>query len=408
MPPAHHVIRRPALFLPLFAPFGISGGYVSVTLAFLLGRAGLSTIAITTIIAASIWVQTWKVLWAPVIDTVGNPKLWYGLGAAGIGATILAMSVLPATAGGLPTLTILAVVSSAASTLVSMSSEIFMAQCVPPGMRGRASGWSQAGNLGGVGVGGGIGLVLAQHVAKAWVSGAVLAAICLACWGCMRFVPPVHRTRVARSYWTDLKEVARDVRDVARSRIGYLALIVMVLPIASGAAPWAAIAGEWTADADLVALVNGVVGGLVSAAGALVGGYLCDRMSPKRAYCLFGLLAGVVAVAMAWSARSPSAFVVFVLGYNAMVGCGFAAYSAVVLEAIGRRSAATNFNLMASLSNVPIALMTSFDGWSHDRFGTNAMLYGELALPAATIAAFAVFVTATRPRSGARRIATEG
>src|SRR5450631_2985272 len=102
-----------AIFLPLFAPFGISSGYVSVTLAFLLGRAGLSTLEITTIIAGTIWVQTWKVLWAPIIDTVGNPKLWYGLGATAIGATILAMSVLPATAREVPTITMLALLSSA-------------------------------------------------------------------------------------------------------------------------------------------------------------------------------------------------------------------------------------------------------------------------------------------------------
>jgi hypothetical protein len=46
--------------------------------------------------------------------------------------------------------------------------------------------------------------------------------------------------------------------------------------------------------------------------------------------------------------------------------------------------------------------MTSFDGWVHDRFGTDAMLYGELALPAATIAAFVFFVFATRPGTGRR------
>jgi hypothetical protein len=57
---------------------------------------------------------------------------------------------------------------------------------------------------------------------------------------------------------------------------------------------------------------------------------------------------------------------------------------------------------MAALSNVPIALMTSFDGWVHDRFGTDAMLYGELALPAATIAAFVFFVFATKPGPGRR------
>src|SRR5450755_3151196 len=142
----HAPVPHSAVFLPLFAPFGISSGYVSVTLAFLLGRAGLSTLEITTIIAGTLWVQTWKVLWAPIIDTVGNPKLWYGLGATGTGVTILAMSLLPATAREVPAISMLAVLSSAASTLVSMSSEIFLAQCVPAQMRGRASGWAQAGN----------------------------------------------------------------------------------------------------------------------------------------------------------------------------------------------------------------------------------------------------------------------
>jgi len=402
--PSPRAAASPSLvFLALFAPFGISGGYVGVTLAFLLGRAGLSTLEITTIIAGTLWVQTWKVLWAPVIDTVGNPKLWYGVGAAAVGATILAMSVLPANARGVAAITTLALLSSAASTLVSMSSEIFMAQSVPPEMRGRAGGWSQAGNLGGNGVGGGLGLVLAEHVAQPWVSGAVLALICLACWGCVRFVPPARRTHVAApSYLAQLQGVVRDVWEVARSRAGYLALILMALPIASGAAPWSAIAGEWGAGADLVAIVNGVGGGLASAAGALVGGYICDRMSTYRAYCAFGLVVGAIAVVMAWCPRTPATFVVFTLAYNAVVGCGFAAYVAIVLQAIGQRSAATNFNLMAALANVPLAIMTSFDGWVHDRFGTDAMLYGELALPAVTIAAFAVFVVATRPARALR------
>lgn len=395
----HAVVHRTAIFLPLFAPFGISSGYISVTLAFLLGRAGLSTLQITTIIAATIWVQTWKMLWAPIVDTMGNPKLWYGLGTLGVGASILAMSVLPADASAVPTITLLAVLSSAASTLVSMSSEIFLAQCVPTPVQGRASGWAQAGNLGGAGVGGGLGLLLAEHVSHAWVSGAVLAFMCVACWGFLYFVPAALRTRSAPSYVAELQGVVSDVWEVARSRAGYLALILMVLPIASGAAPWSAIAGEWHADADLVAWVNGVAGGLAAAGGAMVGGYWCDRLSPGRAYCAFGLIAGMVAVVMAWSTRSPTSFVVFTMGYSAVIGCGYAAYSAIVLKAIGKRSAATNFNLMAALSNIPIAIMTSFDGWVHDRFGTDAMLYGELILPAATIAAFALFTVLTRPKS---------
>ena len=56
--PAHlttGTIRRPIVFAPLFAPFGISSGYVSVTLAYLLGNAGISTAVIGTLIALHTW-----------------------------------------------------------------------------------------------------------------------------------------------------------------------------------------------------------------------------------------------------------------------------------------------------------------------------------------------------------------
>jgi hypothetical protein len=90
---------------------------------------------------------------------------------------------------------------------------------------------------------------------------------------------------------------------------------------------------------------------------------------------------------------------VFVLIYALAVGAGYAGYSAIVLQAIGKRSVATNFSLMAALSNVPIAAMTEFDGWMHDRFGTVAMLYGELAMPLLAVTAFALLVLATRRRA---------
>jgi len=395
------VVRFPIVFMPLFAPFGISSGYVSVSLGFLLSRAGVPTAIIGALIALSVWPQTWKMLWAPVVDTVGNPKLWYGLGTTLVGGTILLMSVLPMTRAEVPVFSTLIVVSSVASTLISMSTEIFMANQTPPELRGRASGWSQAGNLGGAGIGGGLGLLLAEHVPHAWVSGAVLAAICFACWAGVLFLPRLVRTEKAPNYFHELLRVVIDVWAVAKSRLGYLALVIMVLPIASGAVPWSAIANEWHAGGDLVALVNGVAGGLASMVGAMLAGWVCDRTDPKRAYCAFGILVGAVAVALIFVPRSPLMFVAGVLAYQAMVGMGYTGYAAIVLEAIGKKSAATNWNLMAALSNIPIAVMSTFDGWAHDKYGTNGMLLGELLLPAVAIAAFGVLVLVTRPRAQA-------
>jgi hypothetical protein len=124
-------------------------------------------------------------------------------------------------------------------------------------------------------------------------------------------------------------------------------------------------------------------------------------MDNKTAYALFGIGAGIVAVLMGWAPRSPAAFAVGTLAYALAIGMGYAAYNAVVLEAIGKGSAATKFNLLAAVANIPIAAMTKFDGWLHDKGGTMAMLYGELALPVVTIAAFALFVMATRSRRAA-------
>ena len=103
-------------------------------------------------------------LWAPLVDTVGNPKLWYGLGAAICGGTILAMSVLPMTRAEFPVLSVLIVPSSIASTFISMSSEIFMATYLAGSDAGRRAAGRKVGNLGGGGIGGGMGLLIAEHV----------------------------------------------------------------------------------------------------------------------------------------------------------------------------------------------------------------------------------------------------
>jgi hypothetical protein len=107
-----------------------------------------------------------------------------------------------------------------------------------------------------------------------------MAALFMACCGALLLIaePPTdHRHEsYARSLWS----VAVDVWNTAKIRSGYLALLICLLPIGSGAASnlWSAVAGDWHAGADTVALVNGVLGGMVSAVGCVAGGYLCDQV----------------------------------------------------------------------------------------------------------------------------------
>ena len=124
-------------------------------------------------------------------------------------------------------------------------------------------------------------------------------------------------------------------------------------------------------------------------------------MDLKTAYSMFGILVGLVAVSLIGLPRTQAVFVGGVLAYQAMVGMAYTGYAAIVLEAIGKKSPATNWNLMAALSNIPIALMSQIDGHVHDAYGTDMMLLGELVLPAAALALFWGFVFLTRPRAAA-------
>ncbi len=192
----------------LLMPFGVSSGYVSVTLAFLLSRAGMHTAAVAAVVSFSIWPQTWKMIWAPLVDTLLNARQWYVLGALSTGLTVLSLGLISATRSITLLLTVLVVISSLASTLVSMSTELFMAHGIEDERKGAISGWSQAGNLGGAGIGGGLGLYLAQRLSAPWEAAAAVGLLCMACIAGLLWVDePERRPRQAR-YLESLVAVA--------------------------------------------------------------------------------------------------------------------------------------------------------------------------------------------------------
>jgi hypothetical protein len=59
-----------------------------------------------------------------------------------------------------------------------------------------------------------------------------------------------------------------------------------------------------------------------------------------------------------------------------------------VLEVIGRGAAATKYNALASLSNVPIYYMTDIDGWAHDRWNSAGMFFMESGLAVVSAVVF--------------------
>jgi PAT family beta-lactamase induction signal transducer AmpG len=388
---------HPIVFLILYLPFGIVSGYIGVTVAYLLSRAGASITEIAALIALSTLPQTWKLLWAPLVDTTLTAKRWYLLSTLITGLMVFAMAFIPAQPSAIRLLDALTLIVNIACSISAMSCESLMAGDTAPEQRGRAGGYSQAGNLGGGGLGGGAGLWMAQHVAP-WSAGAALGAACVVCCIALWFMGEPVRVRSTVRYATRLLGVAKDVWSIAQSRLGLLTIFLFLLPMCTAAASnlWPAIADDWRTGGDTVALVNGVLAGLTSMGGCLVGGYLCDFMGRRSGYAYFGILLALCAAGMALAPRTPAMFVIFTCAYSFVTGLAYAAFSSATLDAIGKDSAATQYNVLACVANVPIVAMTVFDGWAQTRWGSGGMLYAEALIGVVAVAAYAVVALVTR------------
>jgi MFS family permease len=394
---------HPWVFMVLIVPFGVIGGFLGVAIGFLLSKAGVPVDKTAALIALGILPHTWKFAWAPIADTTLTRKSWWWIAGTLSAIGIVLTGAIPPTGAGLVALSVVVFTSNVAVTFLGMSVESLMAYGTHEDQKGRAGGWFQAGNLGGYGVGGGAGLWLTQHLPAPWMAGVILGAASLACGLALFMLPEPAATHRVASMRQSLVNVGKDLWAVARSRIGALALFLCFLPIGSGAASnlWSTVSKDWSASADTVGLVTGVLGGVVSAIGCVLGGWICDRMNRKGAYAIYGVLQAGCAVAMALAPRTESTYVIYTLVYALITGLTYAGFSAFVLEAMGLGAAATKYSLFASLSNMPIYYMTNIDGWAHEKWGAGGMLYTEAALGIVGLVVFAGILAALprRPAS---------
>lgn len=391
----------------LYLPQGMPQGFATVTLGYVLTHNGFGVAAVAAMVALHLLPATWKFLMGPVLDLSLTPRAWYLVLVGALLAQLGAYAVLPLTPPSAALLTALAFGTGVAATATGSALIALVAATVPPERRGAVAGYAQSGNLGGIGVGGGLGLWAATHYGVPAAVGLLALVIVLAALPILWVRTPPREAGLSLA--SQLAGLWSALFDLARTRSGVLALVVVTLPAALGAAAGllSAVAGDWKASADLVALVTGVLGGLVTIPGCIAGGYLCDRFAPRVVYVVSALACAAGEAAMALAPHTPAMFAAFVLGNSLLLGAAWGSVSAVIYEQLGRAAAATVGAVLASLCNLPVLLITVVVGWAQKRGGADAMLLTEAGLAVASMAAFSLlaFLWRSGPRAAAQAAA---
>lgn len=350
----------------------------------------------SSFLTAAVLLTGWiKWLWAPIVDVTLSPKRWFGFGLAACVAGIAVLCTIPISASTLPVLTAVSFGVSVVSSFVPMSLEAMVAATTIPENRSRVSGWFQVGNLAGISLGGGAGLMLLEQLEEPWMVGAIFAgAFMLA--GLAIFAVP-HVDRNAGTPREAMREVFTDMRDLARTKGGLLATLLAFLPIATGAAAsmlgQAQVAAYWHATSSDVALVQGYAGSVVAALGCLATGRLGTRVAPRPLYAVVSLAFACVAVAMAATPDERAWYLVWSLAYQFFYGMGYAGFMLCVLDAMGTTTAATKYSSYASIGNFPVWWLGLALGRIADISSPSTAMAAEGAIG---IAGVAVFVLADR------------
>jgi hypothetical protein len=209
-----------------------------------------------------------------------------------------------------------------------------------------------------------------------------MALLCLPAVFAVALIAEPERPKLGEKILVRVQQVALELWRFARDPRGLLVLTAVLTPIGVGAASFlfGGIAAEWGVGSARVALVTGFGAAMAAAVGALLYARLAERADRMLAFLTTGTLLALAAVLLAVLPRTPGAFTVGTLNYAMLLGAAYGAFTALILDVVGRRAVATKFTALYACGNAPVAYMPALNGWVHDRWSTSTMLWVEAGL----------------------------
>jgi MFS family permease len=369
------------LFVLTTIPYGVVGAFTGLVMPYLAEQAGFSPGEIGVFGTILLVPTILQFLYAPIVDIGPRRKHWLVIVAA-VGAACLTVSCLMPLPERKTEFLAFAFVAQTISGLVGSCGGGLMAMSMPDHLRGRASGWYNVGNLSGGALSASIGIWMVGHKLDPLAIGLTLAAMMVIPALAALWIDEPQRAR--RTAGEVFRETLGDVGHVLFSKTGLTGIALCISPVGTAALVnyFTGMTKAYGVSADTVAILTGVSGTALTALGAGVGGYLCDRFNRRALYLLSGTLTALCGIVMAVSPTRELTYVAGVATYALITGFCYSAFTSTVLETIGtgRKAAATQYSLFVAAGNTAITYVGFVDTRFANAYGVNGVIASDAAL----------------------------
>jgi len=379
-------------------PFGLVVGFTITALPFLLTRQGipLGRVAETSAIVMSPTFWGWTV--CPVLDTGLTRKAYCWLTAT-VAAVCVALALGVFAPGRLALTTALLMMAELAIVMFGNAANGWMAEFLPDQMRGSVSGWQNVANLGGGALGSLAVMSLAPYMSMQWIGVGLAVVIVLGVLPSLAFPESRRSSFTFIQVFTDARRTTWKACTKRECLAGF-ALFLAPVGAAAGINLFSGLGRDFHTSAHVVVLVTGAGCAVAAGLGALLGGYVANRVN--RGYLYLSASAGIVVVSLslALTGHTEAAFIAGALIYNALTGVVYAAFNALGFQLVGNKStvASTQLALFAAAINAAVVYMTWADGQGYKHFGVRGLFLVDALASAVAILPLLVLVKRGLPK----------
>ena len=367
--------ERPWIFGFMIAPSAVvaNGVIQGGVLAFLLSQQGIGSKVQSHLISLLALPTSLYFLWSPITDFFVRRRTWSLVGGL-LSAVLMGAAFRQKDLSSTPALALM-LMSACLCQLVVSSCGGMMGALRQERSKRLACSFYQAGSMGLGALSVSALIWLSPRVSRdtlALAAGAIIGLPALLALAAPRqdeistgtFGRTMHRV------WVEFKATFLHLRAVPYT-------LCMLFPIATGSAVGLipGIAKSYHVSGDSVAWVNGLIGGLLTAAGSLAGTAIPARISAPVIYLCVGIV-NAATIAVLWlGPMTPGTYYVGVLLYLFTVGTAYGLFTAVVLEFLGDsgKSGSGRYSIINSMGNIPVLYMIVVDGWGADRWGPRGL-----------------------------------